>query len=174
MQHGIPAGWRNVVSQPQRTRFVTDDGDEVVAEWWGDSSGYRVDGYRVLSASPTRVVLEVDGMARQTDVRIDDVDPHRPREVHVDGPGTYVRLTEVPRFTDPEAAVSAGSLLAAMPGTVVRVDVAEGDEVEAGAPVLVLEAMKMQHTVTRADRRHGHAAWRWRPGPRWPPATSSP
>ena len=87
-------------------------------------------------------------MARHTDVRIDDLDPHRPREVHVDRPGTYVRLTEIPRFTDPEEAVSAGSLLAAMPGTVVRVDVAAGDEVEAGAAVLVLEAMKMQHTVT--------------------------
>jgi propionyl-CoA carboxylase alpha chain len=35
-----------------------------------------------------------------------------------------------------------------MPGTVVMVLVAEGDRVEAGAPVLVLEAMKMQHTVS--------------------------
>jgi propionyl-CoA carboxylase alpha chain len=34
-----------------------------------------------------------------------------------------------------------------MPGTVVSVAVAVGDEVVAGQPVLVLEAMKMQHTV---------------------------
>ena len=34
-----------------------------------------------------------------------------------------------------------------MPGTVVSVAVEEGDAVEAGQPVLVLEAMKMQHTV---------------------------
>jgi len=147
VQHGIPVGWRNVVSQPQRTRFLTDTG-EVVAEWYGDSTGYRCDGYRVVSASPTQVVLDVQGIAHHTDVRIDDLDPHRPREVHVDLPGTYVRLTEIPRFREPEEAVSAGSLLAAMPGTVVRVDVAAGDEVEAGAAVLVLEAMKMQHTVT--------------------------
>ena len=32
----------------------------------------------------------------------------------------------------------------------------DGAEVAAGQPVLVLEAMKMQHTVTRAARRHGH------------------
>jgi propionyl-CoA carboxylase alpha chain len=35
-----------------------------------------------------------------------------------------------------------------MPGTVVRVSVEAGDRVEAGDTVLVLEAMKMQHTVT--------------------------
>jgi propionyl-CoA carboxylase alpha chain len=34
-----------------------------------------------------------------------------------------------------------------MPGTVVSVAVGVGDAVEAGAPMLVLEAMKMQHTV---------------------------
>ena len=34
-----------------------------------------------------------------------------------------------------------------MPGTVVRVAVEQGDKVGHGRPVLVLEAMKMQHTV---------------------------
>ncbi|HET7195795.1 MAG TPA: biotin/lipoyl-containing protein, partial [Nocardioides sp.] len=41
-----------------------------------------------------------------------------------------------------------GSLLAPMPGTVVSVAVEVGAEVAARQPVLVLEAMKMQHTVT--------------------------
>ena len=58
------------------------------------------------------------------------------------------RLREVPRFTDPADAVASGSLLAPMPGTVVAVKVAAGAEVAAGDVVLVLEAMKMQHTVT--------------------------
>ena len=34
---------------------------------------------------------------------------------------------------------------APMPGTVVAVHVAEGDEVEAGAPLVTIEAMKMEH-----------------------------
>jgi biotin carboxyl carrier protein len=38
-----------------------------------------------------------------------------------------------------------------MPGTVVRVEVAEGDAVTAGTVVVVLEAMKMEHAV-RAPR----------------------
>ena len=74
--------------------------------------------------------------------------PGSPREIWVDGPRRSACLREVPRFTDPADAIPSGSLLAPMPGTVVRVAVAEGDEVEAGAVVLVLEAMKMQHTIT--------------------------
>ncbi len=69
----------------------------------------------------------------------------------------------VPRFTDPADAVASGSLLAPMPGSVVKVLVAQGDEVGAGDPVLVLEAMKMQHTVSARHRRCGRHA-RCRPG----------
>jgi len=35
-----------------------------------------------------------------------------------------------------------------MPGTVISVAAKPGQQVEAGQPVLVLEAMKMQHTVS--------------------------
>jgi acetyl-CoA/propionyl-CoA carboxylase biotin carboxyl carrier protein len=35
-----------------------------------------------------------------------------------------------------------------MPGTVLAVRVAEGDQVTAGTPLLVVEAMKMEHTIT--------------------------
>jgi propionyl-CoA carboxylase alpha chain len=58
-----------------------------------------------------------------------------------------VSLVPVERFADPADQVAAGSLLAPMPGTVVRVVVAAGDKVTAGQPLLWLEAMKMQHRI---------------------------
>jgi acetyl-CoA/propionyl-CoA carboxylase biotin carboxyl carrier protein len=45
-------------------------------------------------------------------------------------------------------AVGAGPVTSPMPGTVLVVKVAAGDVVRAGAPLLVVEAMKMEHTVT--------------------------
>jgi biotin carboxyl carrier protein len=51
------------------------------------------------------------------------------------------------RFPEPVAEEEAGSLHAPMPGTVVRVEVEEGRPVGAGAVVVVLEAMKMEHAV---------------------------
>jgi propionyl-CoA carboxylase alpha chain len=144
VQQGIPAGWRNVVSQPQRTTFEGHD----PVEWWGTRDGFAVDGVTVLELSPTHARLEVDGVAAETRGRRSSAVPHAPREIWVDGPGGSTCLREVPRFTDPADAVASGSLLAPMPGTVVRVAVDEGQEVAPGDVVLVLEAMKMQHTVS--------------------------
>ncbi len=45
-------------------------------------------------------------------------------------------------------AEAIGEITSPMPGTVVAVLNAGGDAVEAGAPVLVVEAMKMEHTLT--------------------------
>jgi acetyl-CoA/propionyl-CoA carboxylase biotin carboxyl carrier protein len=39
-----------------------------------------------------------------------------------------------------------------MPGAVIAVDVAVGDEVAAGAPLAVVEAMKMEHTLRSPGR----------------------
>jgi acetyl-CoA/propionyl-CoA carboxylase biotin carboxyl carrier protein len=43
---------------------------------------------------------------------------------------------------------AAGAVRAPMPGTIIAVDVAEGQQVTAGARLLVLEAMKMEHVLT--------------------------
>ena len=137
VQRGIPVGYRNVVSQPQVTRY--EGGLEV--RWWGGRDGYVLEDATVVSASSTSVVLEADGVRTTYDVSVvgDQVD--------VDWPGGHAALRRTPRFVDPADAVASGSLLAPMPGTVVSVAVEQGQRVEAGQPVLVLEAMKMQHTV---------------------------
>jgi acyl-CoA carboxylase subunit alpha len=48
---------------------------------------------------------------------------------------------------DPTTLAEAGSLVAPMPGAVVRIEVIQGTRVEAGTPIVVLEAMTMEHTV---------------------------
>jgi propionyl-CoA carboxylase alpha chain len=144
VQQGVPAAWRNVVSQPQRTTFEGHD----PVEWWGTRDGFVVDGVTVLEATPSVVRLEVDGVRARWDGLITTDRRTGTREMYVDGDVGSVRLREVPRFTDPADAVASGSLLAPMPGTVVKVVAEAGDAVAAGDVVLVLEAMKMQHTVT--------------------------
>jgi acetyl-CoA/propionyl-CoA carboxylase biotin carboxyl carrier protein len=46
------------------------------------------------------------------------------------------------------AGSADGSVRSPMPGTILAVHVAVGDAVSEGQPVLVVEAMKMEHTVT--------------------------
>jgi propionyl-CoA carboxylase alpha chain len=54
-------------------------------------------------------------------------------------------------------------LLCPMPGQVVRIDVAEGDVVEAGQPLAIVEAMKMEN-VLKAERRARVSKVRVTPG----------
>jgi biotin carboxyl carrier protein len=94
------------------------------------------------------VTLEVDGVRRAYAVhRVDGAGVGSGVWVYVDGPDGSSALREVPRFPDPTEAVAAGSLLAPMPGSVLRVLAEAGAEVTAGQPLIVLEAMKMEHTI---------------------------
>ncbi|AIG63755.1 acetyl-COA carboxylase [Corynebacterium atypicum] len=57
------------------------------------------------------------------------------------------RATKKRRAGGSSATASGDAVLAPMQGTVVKVEVADGDEVEEGQMVLVLEAMKMENPV---------------------------
>ena len=143
----LPSGWRNVSSAPQRVTFTAAGelyevayrirGEQVTA----DVNGEPVEA-RVLAATTDLVDLEIDGIRRGY-------------RVHQAGGGVYVdasdgssALREIPRFGDPTKVTPAGSLLAPMPGLVLRVLAEPGTAVTAGQPILVLEAMKMEQTVS--------------------------
>ncbi|MFJ3023802.1 biotin carboxylase N-terminal domain-containing protein [Streptomyces tendae] len=132
-------GWRNLPSQPQVKRYAMA-GEEHEVRYHHTRTGLTAEGVRVVHAGPERVVLETDGVRRRFDVaRYGD-------RIHVNS----TRLTALPRFPDPTAQQAPGSLLAPMPGTVVRVaeGLTEGTTVQAGQPLLWLEAMKMEHRIT--------------------------
>ncbi|MFC8097192.1 biotin carboxylase N-terminal domain-containing protein [Streptomyces sp. NPDC057363] len=132
-------GWRNVPSQPQLKRYAVA-GDEHEVRYHHTRTGPAADGVRVVHADARLVVLESDGVQRRYEVaRYGD-------QVHVGS----TRLTALPRFPDPATQHAPGSLLAPMPGTVVRVaeGLTEGVTVQAGQPLLWLEAMKMEHRIT--------------------------
>ena len=69
------------------------------------------------------------------------------RQVLAPGLG-IVDLDVVPRFPDREHRAVAGATRAPMPGVVVEVAVAVGEEVAEGAVLVIVEAMKMEHRVT--------------------------
>jgi propionyl-CoA carboxylase alpha chain len=87
------------------------------------------------------VAFTTDGVRRR--YRVDQVGT----TAYVDGPDGSSVLEEHARFPLAGDQLSEGSALAPMPGGVVRVAVAVGDQVEAGQVLVVLEAMKMEHAV---------------------------
>lgn len=147
----VPSGWRNVPSEPQRADYSTRrDGWTVryafqraglTATVNGESFG-RLD---LIETGAEHLDLEVDGVRRRYDVnRYDDT-------VYVDSTLGASVFRDVPRFPDPARPVMPGRLTAPIPGTVLRVPGQVGAYVAAGAPLVVLEAMKMEHTISAAS-----------------------
>lgn len=143
----VPTGWRNSPSQFQRVDFSSgDDTIEVGYRFGRDGFHAEVDGVpltdiEVSSQSQDRVVLVHGGV--RSSFRVHQVDA----TFFVDGPDGHVAVTELPRFPTHSADQTAGSLVAPMPGKVITVGVAPGDVVAQGDVLVVIEAMKMEHTV---------------------------
>jgi len=143
----LPSGWRNVFSAPQRVAYTAaGQAREVTYRIRGDSVDAEVGGVPlralVHSATPDRVDLEIGGTRRVYLVN------RVGAESYVDASDGSTALSETPRFGDPARLAPAGSLLAPMPGLVLRVLAEPGAAVTAGQPLLVLEAMKMEQTVS--------------------------
>ena len=154
--HTLPSGWRNVPTARQRVEYA-----DFLVEYRFDRDGLDVlvDGDPVdvglVSAEPSprsRDPGSVDGGDIEVDLVVNGV--RRVVGVHrvgttsyVDGPFGSSTLVEVERFKLPDDYVDPGSLLAPMPGSVVRILGAVGDTVEAGATIVVVEAMKMEHRI---------------------------
>ncbi|SCZ14481.1 propionyl-CoA carboxylase alpha chain [Streptomyces sp. 136MFCol5.1] len=139
-------GWRNLPSQPQARRYRSEpDGAEHEITYRTTRSGaIDAPGARILTATAGHVTVETDdGVTHRFRLTT-----HHDR-VHVDGATGSYTFTALPRFTDPTERTEPGSLLAPMPGTVVRLadGLAPGAAVRAGQPLIWLEAMKMEHRI---------------------------
>ncbi len=137
----VPSGWRNVVAAPQVRAYRVGEAEHEVRYRLTRTGLDGPDGVALVSATPSEVVLDVGGLRRRFEVAA------YPGLSCVDSALGSVALAPVERFADPADQVAAGSLLAPMPGTVVRVAVTAGEKVGAGQPLLWLEAMKMQHQI---------------------------
>jgi len=155
----LPSGWRNLPSQLHRTRF---EGFDVGYRFERSGLVLEVDGEplerpRLHACTADTVELEVAGVRRRYDVHLVG------GTAFVDSALGSSALVELDRFPEPAEETAAGSLVAPMPGAVVRIDVGPGDDVAAGQPLVVVEAMKMEHTIA-APHAGRVAEVRVRPG----------
>ncbi|HEY1485490.1 MAG TPA: biotin carboxylase N-terminal domain-containing protein, partial [Micromonosporaceae bacterium] len=120
--------------------------------------GYRVTVARI-GGSRYRVGISGGGEPRMADIEIDRFDEHS-GQIVVNGrrfrlvSATHgpIHLVEVDGVTHRISRDEGGVVRSPAPALVVAVPVAVGDEVEAGATILVLESMKME-TALRAPFR---------------------
>jgi len=146
---------------------VAGDGDELRV-----SVGGRERHVRLFEIVPGWFALIVDGVVHDVGVVPDHETPsgapgtHRRRTLVIDG---HIQDVEVLRGAGGRAAARAAAIAekggaqvrAPMPGVVVAIRAAEGDDVDVGQPLIVMEAMKMQMDVrspARGTVRRVHVA----------------
>jgi 3-methylcrotonyl-CoA carboxylase alpha subunit len=99
---------------------------------------------QVLARDAASLQVECEGEITQT--RVVEAAP----ALHLFRSGRHVVVNLVCTDDSLQVAGTAeqGSLLTPLPGTVVAVHVAAGQHVARGAPLITVEAMKMEHTLT--------------------------
>jgi 3-methylcrotonyl-CoA carboxylase alpha subunit len=140
--------------------------------WWNGSDAHRVSftyadasGVRAVALQPQAdgaLVITMAGLSRRVRSRVGDGRLHLAVDDvagdfgviraggtrHVVGSGVRATVALVdPLAHASDEAPRAGHLMAPMSGTIVAVMVKPGDTIAQGAPLVVLEAMKMEHTI---------------------------
>ena len=137
-----------------RLRFGDESGDPVEIAVRGGGGARGAHGYDVRL--PSGREFPVRGESAGDERPMIDVGGNRHPMTVVEHGERFFVFREGRRFEfmrhDPGAASGglemAGGLTAPMPGRIVSVLVAPGDSVREGQAILVLEAMKMEHTLT--------------------------
>lgn len=154
VQSFAPGGWRNVRTGGQRISFEASGGEQIEVEYILDTKkaparltatlGERTLQAELTSVSEDSVRLSVDGIEHCCRVG------HAADTVYINSPDGQTALRELPRFVEPETAAAAGGPTPGLPGAVVAVEVVVGDRVKEGQTLVVVEAMKMEHSIAAA------------------------
>ena len=158
-------GWRLNDEGRQVLRFEAGAGEETsVAVHYGRDGVWRLDLPGETVAARGERQADGDLVAQLDGARIEaTVVEHGGALIVMAGGRSHALILHDPIAAAEALDTPAGSLTAPLPGKILQVLVAEGDAVEAGQALMVLEAMKMEHTIT-APAAGTVAALRFAPG----------
>ena len=143
----IPSGWTNGRLPNPNITFLLN-GDEIFVEY------KLINKNRFLVFNSEVEVVDIDD--KYIDLVFDGVRvKSRISEdaefilVHI--PSGDVSFEVKPRFSMPGLEIQAGGLVAPMPGKVVDLKVKKGSKVKSGETLVILEAMKMEHSIKASE-----------------------
>jgi 3-methylcrotonyl-CoA carboxylase alpha subunit len=140
-------GWRMNGNARREIRLRAGEAEKAVnAGYAGDSFALEFEGQTVTATGrfTGSSELRVDLGGRRINVTV--VSANEKRHVFIDGV-SFVFAAIDPLFHAGSGGGAEGGLTAPMPGKVIALIAPAGTKVEKGAPLLILEAMKMEHTI---------------------------
>ena len=144
----MPSGWTNG-RLPNRRNIFEYEGNEYIVEYKQNRNGNFI-----FSSNKSATVNSVDNDG--IDMLFDNKRHYSKvtlskNKILIHMPYGDVMLDIKPRFVIPGMEVTAGGLIAPMPGKVIDVKVKKGKKVKAGDTLVILEAMKMEHSIKASE-----------------------
>ena len=144
----IPSGWHNARLPFQRTMFEIDD-EAFTVRYKQQRNGSFLDDNNQIAiindVTDELIDIEFDNVRRRVNItRYENL-----YLVQHDRGHKLIKL--LPRFKNEQDLIQKGSLTSPMPGKVTEMNVKVGDNITKGQKLLVMEAMKMNHSIS-SDR----------------------
>ena len=144
----MPSGWTNG-RLPNRRNIFEYEGNEYIVEYKQNRNGNFI-----FSSNKSATVNSVD--SNGIDMSFDNKRHYSKvtlskNKILIHMPYGDVMLDIKPRFVIPGMEVTAGGLIAPMPGKVIDVKVKKGKKVKVGDTLVILEAMKMEHSIKASE-----------------------
>ena len=143
----MPANWTNGRIPLQRVKLLFIQGEIEVKYKLNKDNLYEVMGSicEIHHCDSAGIDIEIDShrfYAHITKAR---------SEIIINMPFGDVNASVLPRFIEPGNEVPEGGLIAPMPGKVIDVKVKKGSKVKAGDTLVIIEAMKMEHSIKATE-----------------------
>lgn len=147
----LPGSYRNNPYRPPSVS-LTMDGEEISVEWEStDDRDFKMtirDGNQeasldvvVIEWRRNSIRLQIDSVQRRYRIHCDD------ENLDIVSSDAIWRLSRTPRFPDGDISSLDYAASAPMPGRVLKILVVEGQHVDAGDALIILEAMKMEQMI---------------------------
>ena len=144
----MPSGWTNG-RLPNRKNIFEYEGNEYIVEYKQNRNGNFIfssnKSATVNSVDSDGIDMSFDNKRHYSKVTLSK------NKILIHMPYGDVMLDIKPRFVIPGMEVTAGGLIAPMPGKVIDVKVKKGKKVKAGDTLVILEAMKMEHSIKASE-----------------------
>ena len=141
---GIQSGWTNSRLPKQKINFLVNS-EEISISYKSNRDGsFKVNKgitAKIIKWNKSGIDIEIE------DKRFFSKVTRKDEKLVVHGPWGDILFKIMPRFKSIGQEVQDGGLVAPMPGKVIDLKVKVGSKIKKGDTLVILEAMKMEHTI---------------------------
>ena len=145
---GIQSGWTNSRLPKQKINFQYNSEELSILYKSNRDGSFEINkgiNAKIIEWNNSGIDIEIE------DIRFFSKVTRKDANLIVHGPWGDILFKIMPRFKSVSQEVKDGGLIAPMPGKVIDLKVKVGSKIKKGDTLVILEAMKMEHTVKATE-----------------------